>query len=140
MKQITLLIFLLIIKISVAQHATGIYLSASDYLNGKLSYTSSKKIKLKTFFFKPYLVIYTDDSKTKLYKDSIFGYRDADKNDFRFNKGEERVYRIVENKSNVIYIADVPMLNAKGNSIQLVPKFFFSNTLTSAILPSTINK
>ena len=141
MKRILLLLFILTIKITVAQNAVaGIYLSANDYLNGKLSYASSEKIKLKTFFNKPYLTIDTGNSTIKLYKDSIFGYRDNNKNDYRFNKADERAYRIVENKSKVIYIADVPVLNSKGNAIQLVPKYIYSNALTTTIQPLTINK
>ncbi len=134
---------LLCCSLSAQTTVTGIYLSAADYINNKVSFETSldnkTKIKLNTFVNKPYITIINNGKETRLSKDSIFGYSDSKQINFRYNKEDKRFYKIIENKVKVVYSTAVPVLTPKGNALQLTTRYYYSNTLTSAILPLTNN-
>ncbi len=119
---------------------SGIYLSANDYQNKKLSLeincdSSKHKIKLHDFFSKPYIDVIHEGKKYHYMKDSIFGYRDCDGNDFRFDN--KREYQIMESDSITIYRIQV----AQGGkeAIRLVSEYYFSTKLNAEILSLTMN-
>src|SRR5476651_269177 len=116
MKKIYFTLLLSIWKISFSQTATstlsGVYMNWQDYKNDKLSYilncdSSSGKIKLNHFLSKSYIDVIQGEKKTRLCKDSIFGYRDCKQNDYRFFKNNDEEFLIKENKTMVIYVSDV---------------------------------
>ena len=148
MKKLLLFLLILVMKFSFAQKQDsisyrGIYIDSLDFKAGKLSYSmncdlSSGKIKLNHFLCKGYIDVVNGNKKVQLNKDSIFGYKDCKQKDFRFYKECDHEYQIEENKTMVIYIADVPVTPSNGKAIQLVPHYYFSVTLDSEIIPLTI--
>lgn len=117
----------------------GVYNNYEDYKIGKVTLAckcnSSDKIKLNHFFSKNHIALIKDGKNYRFSKDSIFGYRDCKQNDYRFYKERDKEYKIVENKSIVIYVADVALTSANGKAREFVKKYFFSTSLTSPILP-----
>lgn len=148
MKKIYFILLLLsVCKISFSQTTSsvlsGIYMNSQDYKNDKLSYilncdSSSGKIKLNHFLSKNYVDVIQGGKKTRLLKDSIYGYRNCKLKDFRFFKNNDEEFLILENKSILIYISDVPVTSSNGKTINLVPCYFFSAGLSSEILPLTV--
>ena len=149
MKTIFFILLLFSSQILFAQHTnsaskSGIYVNWQDYKNGKLSYlfncdSPSEKIKLNHFLSKNYIDVIQVEKKIRLSKDSIFGYRDCEQKDHRFFFNNDEEFLIVENKTIIIYVSDVPVIASTGKVIQLIPTCFFSTTLNSEILPLTIN-
>ncbi|MGZ4056891.1 MAG: hypothetical protein ACXVPY_05530 [Bacteroidia bacterium] len=148
MKNIYIILILFFSQISIAQNTSsisgsGIYMNWQDYKNDNLSYiincdSSSGKIRLNHFLSKNYIEVIQEEKKTRLSKDSIFGYRDCKQNDYRFFKNNDEEFLIKENKAIVIYISDVPVTTSTGKAINLVPRYFFSAGLNSEIFPLTI--
>lgn len=67
----------------------GIYLSLSDFRNGKLTRPTDMqhdgdKIKLKQFFISPDIISIEQDKETVFYKDSIFAIRLTNGENYRF--------------------------------------------------------
>lgn len=143
MKNMVLVAILFCARLSVAQNNSyGIYMSWQNYEEGKLSEalscsSASDKIRLNDFFSKNYVTIIHDGKEGRFSKDSIYGYRDCKQHDFRFYYNNKE-YQILENKSIVIYGADVPVTSSSGKSTVLVRSYFFSTALNGDILPLTI--
>jgi len=67
----------------------GLYLTLSDFQNGKLTRPTDMlhegdKIKLKQFFFSPNIISVEQDKETIFYKDSIFAIRLTNGENYRF--------------------------------------------------------
>ena len=119
----------------------GIYKTYQDYQIGIPSIVcncNTDKIKLNHFFAKNYIDVINHGKKLRFNKNSLFGYRDCKQNDFRFFNERDKEYKIVENKSIVIYVADFAVISSSGKTRELIPKYFFSTSLTSAIQPLTV--
>ena len=117
---------------------SGIYMSAKDYQNRKLSLeincdSTKHKIKLHDFFSKPYIDVIHEGKKYHYMKDSIFGYRDCNGNDFRFDA--KREYQIMDSDSITIYRIQVAQ-GGKG-AIRLVSEYYFSSKLDGKIFNLT---
>src|ERR1035437_7181868 len=148
MKTIVFVFLILFVKFSFAQKSdtiaySGIYMNYQDYKSNKLSYevscdSSSGKIRLNHFLSKNYIDVFKKEKKIQLYKDSIFGYRDCKLKDYRFFIERDKEYQIVENKTIVIYVADVAVTSANGKAREFVENYFFSTSLNSTILPLTV--
>jgi hypothetical protein len=148
MKTIISVIACFMSAFSFAQHVDtsscmGVFMTAKDYTESKLSYSmncnsSSGKIKTGRLFSQKYIEVISGRNKIKLKKDSVFGYR-LHKQDFRINQRDQSGYRILENKNIVIYVTDVRQASSTEKTYILVPAYFFSNTISSEILPLTIN-
>jgi hypothetical protein len=121
----------------------GIYVSGEDYAKHNLAYSfnceSSGKIKLHHFFSGRHIDIVMGGKKTRLDKDSIFGYRNCKNEDYRFYKTYDEEYQILENKGIIIYLSYVKVSSYNAKGIQLAPAYFFSRTIDSEILPLTIS-
>jgi hypothetical protein len=134
--------FLIIAWANFAQSAknetgAGIYLSAQDYQNGKLA--PADKIHLNEFVSSHYIDVIKDKRTIRYCKDSIFGFRDKAGKDYRFFKNYDQAYRIMENKTLVIYATYQPTHTSKGITAPMIPSYFFSTNLNGAIYPLTIN-
>lgn len=67
----------------------GLYLTVSDYKQGKITIPTDKqhkgdKIKLKQFFISPDIISIEQDKETIFYKDSIFAIRLTNGENYRF--------------------------------------------------------
>lgn len=67
----------------------GLYLTVSDFKQGKLTTPTDKqhkgdKIKLKQFFISPDIISIEQDKETVFYKDSIFAIRLTNGENYRF--------------------------------------------------------
>ncbi len=121
----------------------GIFKTSEDYSNKNLSMvlhcdSVRAKIKLHHFFCKNYIDVIQNENKFRFSKDSIFGYRDCNQNDFRFNHNSEKEYQILENKAIVIYSALVSVASTTGKTKTLELTYFFSITLKGEIFPLAI--
>jgi hypothetical protein len=120
----------------------GVYMNSGDYgkHNLPLSYAckSSGKLKLHRLFASKYADLVINGRKTRLYKDSIFGYHTCKNEDYRFYKKHDEEYRILENKGVVLYLSYIRVSPYNAKTIQIVPAYFFSKTINSEILPLTM--
>lgn len=129
-------------QVSQADSKSGIYFTVSDYQSGHLHLAGdardkTHKIKLNDFFGSDKIKVKHYGKDYDLSKDSIFGYRDKAGNDYRFYKSHSDEYRIVENKSIVIYEKLLP--GNKQTSFKSIPEYFFSKGLTGEIQRLSIN-
>lgn len=91
---------------SIAQYINeGIYLSASDFTKGKISFSNNQsKLKYKLYineiFHTSFVKIIKGDSIILLKKDSIFGYCDEENNCFRFYN--KNAYKIINPQENIL--------------------------------------
>jgi hypothetical protein len=118
----------------LAQDLNGIYLSASDYRNYKLS-PSIAHVKIHAHhLFHPNRIRVDVNHQTYFYlKDSVFGYR-IHMQDFRFFKGEE--YEVLETGTIIIYRRYQPAYSPKGYKMESA--YFFSESPESALLPLSV--
>lgn len=129
-------------QLSQADSKSGIYYTATDYKSGNLQLAGdardkTHKIKLNDFFGSDRIKVKHDGKRYDLSKDSIFGYHDKAGNDYRFYKSHSNEYRIVENKSIVIYEKLLP--GNKQTGFKSVPEYFFSKGLTGEIQKLSID-
>lgn len=91
---------------------SGIYLSATDYKNKQLhlagGQSTNNKLRLNDFFGGRTLRISHNGENHEFSKDSIYGYRDKEGNDYRFYKSYSTKYKILESGGIVIYKAEQP--------------------------------
>lgn len=93
---IILISFLLLLQqtVTAQKDSSGIFLTATDFVQNRLLYSGSckkskHKLKLNDFFGKPYLTIKHCDSIYRVYKKQIFGYKWYDGNIYRFKNKKE---------------------------------------------------
>ena len=115
--------------------SAGLYLTAQDYMNHKLSYTTVGNDKLKVSgLFGSSTVVLTHDGKKQVFaKSEIFGYS-KDGEDFRFSNNAE--YLIVSSKGILIYTRTT--LVQQGKAPKPTERYYFSASLTDAVQPLTI--
>jgi len=128
--------FLLVATLSFGQQkktttVAGVYMSWTDYRDGKLQ--PADNIRLNEFVPNPCIDIVENGKKLSYCKDSIFGYRDNESQVYRFYKSYSQAYRILENKSILIYILYPPKHTSKGIIPGDVPYYFFSISPNSEI-------
>jgi len=85
----TLLSFFSLTTLFAFAQNSGVYLSASDFASGKLTYeincaTEKHKIKLNEFLNQDHITVVHDKQPHKLLKKEIFGYKDCDNLTYRF--------------------------------------------------------
>jgi hypothetical protein len=118
-------------------------MNSHDYSTGKLSLSfeckSSGKIKLHHAFAGKYTDVINGRTKTRLFKDSIFGYHNCKNEDYRFYKSHDEEFRILENKGILIYSSYIRASLPTGKKNDLTLTYFFSKTIDSEILPLTIS-
>lgn len=137
----TLIIAYLFLGISFSYAQTsmqGIYLTADDFTNNKISYhpVEGKKYKLhlNNFFNPSYLKISIGDSTFEIQKDRIFGYRDKENNVYRFY--DKNIYKIL-NPSETILLYSKTALGGYKN-LQSIVSYYFSSNAGSSIQTLTI--
>ncbi len=125
--------------------AQGIYLTADDYQNGRLTSASDckaidHKIELHDLLNKPFIHV-THNGDTRQYaKGEIYGFRTCDGRDYRFVGTRE--YQILEAKGASIYSAQY-QAGREGDDLSLnddrrpVYAYFFSVSAAGPVLPLT---
>ena len=126
-------------KSNAQTHAKGLYLTYSDYLGHKLSYTedpsnsNGNKIALHELFGSKQITVSGNGKNLSFDKNQIFGYHDANGNDYRFHDG--KAYQIVDTNGFFIYSHDSLVQQGKGPNP--ITGYYFSKTSNSSLLPLT---
>jgi len=125
-----------------AKSATGIYLTAEDYRNGRLTSesdcdSSGHKVELHDMLHKPFIHVTHEGATRRYEKSQIYGFRSCGSRDYRFVGNEE--YEILESKDLSIYALEVPARNPKDTSRGLPTSrmYFFSVGAGKQVLPLT---
>ena len=126
-----------------AKNATGIYLTAEDFQNARLTSQSEcgspgHKTELHDVLRKSYIEV-THEGETRRYeKSQIYGFRSCDGRDYRFVDKNE--YEILESRQVTMYADDPPARNPKDTSRGLATSrlYFFSVGAAGPVLPLTI--
>lgn len=111
--------------------ATGLYLTAKDYQDHKLSFNGDK-INLRGFFNSTKVTVVHDGKPQTFLKSEIFGYQDAGQ-DYRFF--DNKAYRILENKEVILYAYAHVLQQGKG--LKPVEQFYFSSDHNEPIMVLT---
>ncbi|WP_428330128.1 hypothetical protein [Mucilaginibacter sp.] len=137
---LTLLFILAAVSVqnSFAQkQTTGLYLTYNDYLHHKLSYTSDEpkgtKLVIHEFIGQKNVTIINNGKKKQLPKSELFGYHDANNNDYRFF--DNKAYQIVDTTGFYIYGYD--RLVQEGKGPKPLRTYYFSTKSNSSIMPLT---
>ena len=112
----------------------GVYLSANDFTNGKISFVNNQREKYKLYLHEVFktssIKIIIGDSIIKLNKDSIFGYRDKKNTCYRFYN--KVAYKII-NPSEKILLYSTTSLEGIPRNRHNVTNYFFSANPDSPI-------
>ena len=120
--------------------SSGIYLSAEDFKNKKLSFaidcrTENHKIRLNDFFGRSFITVIHSKQPYRLYKNKIYGYKTCDESIVRFLEKKELVL-LNNGESIAIYRYDVAKPpRGKTN----VTNYYFSKGATSPVFRLTIS-
>jgi hypothetical protein len=118
-----------------AKSATGIYLTADDYKNGRLRSESDcdspgHKVELHDILNKPYIHVTHGGETRKYLKSDIYGFRTCDGRDYRFVGNGE--YQILESKEVSILSFEVSRGRSRSHT------YFFSVGAGGEVLPLTL--
>jgi hypothetical protein len=142
MKTIKLLIPALLMIVfaqnSFAKQKIGLYLTAEDFLNHKLSYESDgsdgNKIQLHEVFGSYKVVVIQNGKRQVLSKSSIFGYR-SNGQDYRYFNNS--AFRIIDTQG--FYIYGYCKLVPAGKGLKQAELFYFSPKANDGIKPLTMD-
>lgn len=123
--------------------ASGIYLTAEDYKNTRLTGESDcsspgHKVELHDLLHKSFIHV-THGGETRRYeKSQVYGFRSCSGRDYRFVDNAE--YQILESREVSIYAHDVPARNPKDTSRGLATSrvYFFSVGPAGRVVPLTL--
>jgi hypothetical protein len=115
--------------------SNGLYLTYTDYINHKQSYTedANTTIYIHEFFGGGTVTVTKDGKDIVLEKDNLFGYHDSSGKDFRFK--ENKAYQIIDTAGFFIYSYDELLQHGKGAKPTAV--FYFSKKANGPIVPLT---
>ena len=130
---------MLVVFANAQKHPRGIYMTALDFENKKLSYSTSdpkdkNKIRFNELFGKPYVTIRHNGEKIVLFKDEIFAYR-KNRNIIRTHGFVS--YNFIEQGVIWIYFRDLTISIGKG--IKRERKYYYSVSAKDEIIPLTIH-
>ena len=120
------------------QKMSGVYLTADDYKNGRLSFegdcgSKAHKLELHDVFHKPYIHVTHETDKRRFAKSDLFGFRACDGHDYRFASNLE--HRILEMRELYIYAREVYVSHGRGR--HTVRVYFFSEGADGPVLALT---
>jgi hypothetical protein len=106
---------------------SGVYLTATDYENGKLGFEGDcrskfHKLQIHDYWNKPYIDVKHDSEQHRYSKGNVFGFRACDGRDYRFVSNLQ--YQILEAKELYIYGRDVSVPQGRGT--RTVHEHYFS--------------
>lgn len=131
---LALIVFSSITSSFAQQDSSGVYLSASDFKNGKLAYainckTQKHKIKLNEFLNNPYITVVHEGKSINLDKKNIFGFRDCGDVAYRFV--DQGHYTVLNPKEEILLYKHV--IQASKNQQEAV-HYYFSKSAASEVL------
>ncbi len=119
-----------------AKSQVGVYMTAADFVNKKLSYEAASKIHLNNSVWEmPYITVTDHGNKLKLEKNKIYGYADGGNKVYRFYNNAE--YLIAEAGKIIIYIQVEHIAQSKGYKVK--KNFYFSTSVNAAIFPLNLD-
>jgi hypothetical protein len=129
-------IFSFLTVLNAQKVSEGIYLSANDFLQGKVSYVSDQnktyKIYLHEAFNGTTIKIVSGESVIKLQKSAIFGYRDSRNVSYRYFNNVP--YKIVNPAEQILlYSRMIPSGGLKSS--HQVTEYFFSAKADEPLYP-----
>lgn len=121
------------------QKMSGVYLTADDYKNGRLSFegdcgSKAHKLELHDVLHKSYIHVTHETEKRRFAKSDLFGFRACDGHDYRFASNLE--HRILETRELYIYARDVYVSHGRGR--HTVRGYFFSAGAEGPVLALTL--
>lgn len=124
---------------SFARSQSGVYKSADDFKNNRLTYedngANKKHLRVHDFFWSmPGITVVHNGSKINLRKSDLYGYRDDKNNVFRFYRNA--AYRIVDSGKIFVYVQEKNIPLSKG--FKVVNAYYFSDGPGAEVLPLTI--
>jgi hypothetical protein len=134
---------LLLSGTAVAQVATpktsGVYVTAGDYKNGRLSFEGDcgykdHKLELHDVLHKSYIHVTHEAEKRRFAKNDLFGFRACDGRDYRFASNLE--HQILETRELYIYAREVYVSHGRGR--HTVRGYFFSAGAEGPVLALTL--
>ena len=133
-----LLLFSFTIEVIAQEGNQGVYLSAKDFTNGKISFVNDQSKKYKLHWNEPFnsstTKVIIGDSVIKLNKDSIFGYRDKKNVCYRFYN--KVAYKIINPTEEILIYSKTSSEGVPKNN-HTVTKYYFSPNACSQIYPLT---
>ncbi len=131
MKKIFLNIMMCVLFVSITvatkgqEDSSGVYMSAVDFTNKKLTYginckTENHKIKLNIFFNRDYITVIHEGNKYNISKDSVFGFKTCNGSSYRI--ADKIDYTILNADDNLLLYEFIPM-SAPKNPQPPVHKF-----------------
>lgn len=112
---------------------SGVYLSAEDFENAKLSHTAHKISAYVPLRYSK-VKVNTPGETLLLDKSEIFGFRDEKQRDYRFINNH--AYLILDHKYFHVYSREVEVSKGKGRIKET--KYYFSTHAGADMLPLTI--
>jgi hypothetical protein len=110
---------------------SGIYMSAEDYKDNKITYECN--VRIHDFFYsRPEVTVVHDGKKQRYEKSALYGYKQGDAA-YRFYKNT--AYQIAEAGAVTIYTQTKNITQSKGYKV--VNVYYFSKGIDGAVLPLT---
>jgi hypothetical protein len=117
---------------------SGLYLTAQDYTNKKLSYSNDNsysryKIKVMPFLNKDRVQVIQNGEKHNFFQFDLFGYRDKNQDYWFFN---DQQYKVVDNSFFYMYTRDVTVDEGKAHTKKT--NYYFSKKADGNIMDLTL--
>ena len=126
----------LIVHHVIAKNQKGVYLTAKDYQDKKVSYSTSAKIHLNNSVLElPYITVVDSNKTIKLNKANVFAYAGSNNKVYRFYNNTE--YMIAASGPITIYIQYEHVAQSKGYNVK--QNYYFSSSLDGQLIPLTLN-
>jgi hypothetical protein len=125
-------------KLNAQKVSEGVYLTANDFTQGKVSYANNNQkkysLRLHEAFHGSTIKVIIGDSAITLKKGSIYGYRDQLNNSYRFLNNV--AYKI-NNPSEKILLYSIVTTDGGHKSLHNVTRYYFSSNATAPLYPLT---
>jgi hypothetical protein len=116
---------------------SGLYITYTDFLNHKISYTGDR-LSLNNIFGSNKITVITNNQKKSLLKKDVYGFHDTKEGDYRFYNNE--LYKVMDSGEGFsLYYAFKPEEINKGKGLVKTDEYFFSITGNSEIYLLTMN-
>lgn len=110
----------------------GLYLSADDFRQGKLSYgDTANSVRIRELLRSDRIDVCTYDSCFKILKRDVYGYRDKTGDVYRFYNNEK--YGVMNPGEAILLYRQQIVIAGKGTRTE--DKYFFSKTETTPVIP-----
>jgi len=121
------------------KESEGVYLSADNFRNGKISFANERpdkkyQLRLNDFFNASSIKIITGVSVITLAKDSIFGFRDKNGKSYRFFR--KTAFEILNPSEKILLYSNTSEIGSPRNR-NPVTYYYFSQAAGSPIYPLT---